>query len=185
VDTRTDFEIIQAVLNGNQEPFSELVNRYTNLVFSIIRRQTRDYDEAHDLSQEIFLKVYRNLGKYTPEFKFSTWIMKITSNHIIDNHRRKRFETVSYEEYTEGGGYLSGEAIPSPEAEVIQRDQARRISKIVDGLPESYKIPIMLYHQQGLSYQSISEKTGEPLSKVKNRIFRGRKMLKTLLDAEV
>ncbi|MDR0272062.1 MAG: sigma-70 family RNA polymerase sigma factor [Clostridiales bacterium] len=182
---KTDYELIQMCLADDTECFEELVNRYKNLVYSIILRQTRDSEEANDLSQDVFLKVYKNLDKYTPEFKFSTWVMRITSNHIIDMHRKKKFETISYEEYSESGGRVSATAL-SPEAEFIKRDQTERISKIVSELPEMYKIPVVLYHQQGMSYQEISEKIGEPLSKIKNRIFRGRKMLKTMLaDAEV
>jgi RNA polymerase sigma-70 factor (ECF subfamily) len=181
----TDFELIQACLGGDEECFAELVNRYKNLVYSIILRQTKNSEEANDLSQDVFLKVYKNLEKYTPEFKFSTWIMRITGNHIIDMHRKKKFETVSYEEYTEGGGRISATAA-SPETEYLKRDQTERISKIVSELPEMYKVPVILYHQQGMSYSEISEKIGEPLSKIKNRIFRGRKMLKTMLtEAEV
>jgi len=94
-DTRTDMELIEACLSGDQECFTELVNRYKNLVYSIILRMTKDNDEASDLAQDVFLKVYRNLKSYTPQFRFSTWIMRITSNHIIDHHRKKRLETVS------------------------------------------------------------------------------------------
>lgn len=177
-DSRTDYELIEACLAGDQECFAELVNRYKNLVYSIILRQTRDREEASDLSQDVFLKVYKNLAKYSTEFKFSTWIMRITSNHIIDMHRKKKFETVSYEKYAENGGLVG--AVASPEAEFIKRDQTEQLNKIVSRLPEIYKTPVVLYHQQGMSYQEISEKTGEPLSKIKNRILRGRKMLKTL-----
>lgn len=184
MDTRTDYEVIEACLAGDQESFSELVNRYKNLVYSIILRQTRDSEEANDLSQDVFLKVYRNLASYTPEYKFSTWVMRITSNHIIDMHRKKKFETVSYEEYADGGDRVA--MANSPEAEYIKRDQTARINKIVADLPDMYKIPVVLYHQQDMSYQEIAEKIGEPLSKIKNRIFRGRKMLKTMLaDSEV
>jgi len=180
----TDYEIIQACLNGNSEAFSELVERYKNLVYSIILRQTRDAEEANDISQEIFLKVYRNLDKYSPEYKFSTWIMRITSNYIIDTRRRKKFETVSYEEYAENGGTLK--TSQSPETEYLKREQTERIEKIVESLPEMYKIPVVLYHENGMSYNEIADKIGEPLSKIKNRIFRGRKMLKSLLvDSEV
>ena len=183
MENKTDFEIIQACLNGDTECFAELVGRYKNLVYSIILRQTRDNEEANDLSQEVFLKVYKNLKSYSPEFKFSTWVMRITSNHIIDMHRRKKFETVSYEELAESGGNFA-ETAASPETEYIKHDQTRRINKIVSMLPEMYKIPVVLYHQQGLSYQEIAEKIGEPLSKIKNRIFRGRKMLKTMFAGE-
>jgi RNA polymerase sigma-70 factor (ECF subfamily) len=173
---KTDYELIQDCLNGETESFGELVERYKNLVYSIILRQTKDPEEANDLSQDVFLKVYRNLDKYSREFKFSTWIMRITGNHIIDVYRKKKFETVTFDEYSE-----SGESEMSPETEYIRREQQARIGKIVAGLPEMYKVPVVLYHRDGLSYNEIAEKIGEPLSKIKNRIFRGRKMLKTLL----
>ena len=179
-DTRTDMELIEACLDGDQECFTELVNRYKNLVYSIILRMTKDNDEASDLAQDIFLKVYRNLKSYTPQFRFSTWIMRITSNHIIDHHRKKRLETVSLEAHMTDTGF-SGGTVASPETLYIKQEQTERINKIVSGLPEMYKIPVVLYHQEGLSYQEISDRTGEPLSKVKNRIFRGRKLLKGLL----
>jgi len=183
-DARTDMQLIEACLDGDQECFTELVDRYKNLVYSIILRQTRDSEEANDLAQDVFLKVYKNLASYTPAFKFSTWIMRITGNHIIDKHRKRKLDTVSYEEYTEAGSTESATA-PSPETEFIRREQTERIAKIVAELPEMYKIPVVLYHQHELSYQEISDKINEPLSKVKNRIFRGRKMLKALLaDSE-
>jgi len=73
----------------------------------------------------------------------------------------------------------------SPEAIYLMREQTERINKIVSELPEMYKVPVVLYHQQGLSYQEISDIIGEPLSKVKNRIFRGRKLLKNNLLSSV
>ena len=179
-DIRTDMQLIEACLNGDKECFSEIVNRYKNLVYSIILRQARDDEDPNDIAQDVFLKIYKNLDSYTPAFKFSTWVMRITGNHIIDLYRRKKIEAVSYEEYTESGSDIVA-ATRSPEAEYLRREQALRINKIVAELPEIYKIPVVMYHMEGLSYLEISEKTGEPLSKVKNRIFRGRKLLKALL----
>jgi RNA polymerase sigma-70 factor (ECF subfamily) len=66
----------------------------------------------------------------------------------------------------------------SPESEYVKKEQREMLNEVVSKLPDMYKIPIVLYHQQGLSYQEISDVIEEPLSKVKNRIFRGRKMLK-------
>jgi len=179
MDTRTDLEIINDCLSGNKDSFAEIVNRYKNLVYSIILRQTRNSDDANDLAQDVFLKAYKNLKSYTPEFKFSTWIMRITSNHIIDQHRKKKLDSVSYETYTEEGGVPG--VTRSLEDEYLQEEETARINKILSGLPEIYRVPVVLYHHKGLSYLEIAEKTGEPISKVKNRIFRGRKMLKNLL----
>jgi RNA polymerase sigma-70 factor (ECF subfamily) len=113
--------------------------------------------------------------------------MRITSNHIIDQHRKRRLETVSLEALMgeSGGtiptGHTSSGDTRSPETVYLMREQTERINKIVEALPEMYKVPVVLYHQQGLSYQEISDIIGEPLSKVKNRIFRGRKLLKSSL----
>jgi len=180
-DIRTDFELITDCLDGDQEAFTELVNRYKNLVYSIILRQIKDSEEASDLAQDVFLKIYRNLASYTPEFKFSTWVMRITGNHIIDQHRKKKLDTVSYEATTEEMGIGIAGTTPSPEAAYLKQEESERIAKIVAMLPEMYRTPVVMYHQNGLSYQEIADKTSEPLSKVKNRIFRGRKMLKDLL----
>ena len=169
----TDYEIIQACVNGDKNCFSELVTRYKNLVYSIILRMTNDREEANDLAQEVFIKVYRNLDKYYPDFKFSTWIIRITTNHVIDYRRKKKQETTPLDEidYEMSSGQ-------SPEAEYIEKEAAETLKGVVESLPDMYKIPIVLYHQQGLSYQEIADIIEEPLSKVKNRIFRGRRMLK-------
>lgn len=172
----SDYEIIKICINGDKEIFSELVSRYKNLVYSIILKMTADGEEANDLAQEVFIKIYKNLDKYFPDYKFSTWIIRITTNHVIDYRRKKKQETVPFEEvdYEISSG-------SSPEEIYIKKEQKEMLEELVGSLPEMYKIPIVLYHRQGLSYQEIADVINEPLSKVKNRIFRGRKMLKESL----
>lgn len=169
----TDYELITRCINGQNEYFEELVTRYKNLVYSIILRMTKNHDEAADLAQDVFVKVYKSLDKYFPEYKFSTWIMRITTNHIIDCRRKKRQIETSLDE----AGQIHSNT-PSPEDAVIAKESRETMTRLINALPDMYKIPIVLYHQHGLSYQEISEIIGEPLSKVKNRIFRGRRLLK-------
>jgi len=168
----TDVELIDACLNGQQDGFAELVNRYKNLVYSIILRMTKS--EANDLAQDVFLKMYKNLRSYSPEFKFSTWVMKITSNHIIDYRRKTKLESLPLD----AAAVIATAPEDAPEAAVLRIEEQQRVRKIVEDLPSMYRIPIVLYHQKGMTYHEIAEKIGEPLSKVKNRIFRGRKLLK-------
>lgn len=169
----TDYEIIQACLSEDNSYFEELVIRYKNLVYSVVLRMINDAEEANDLAQEIFVKIYKNLSRYYPDFKFSTWIIRISTNHVIDYRRKKRQETVPLEdmEYELNTG-------DSPESLYLKKEQSLQLNKVVEELPDMYKVPILLYHQQGLSYQEIAQVIDVPLSKVKNRIFRGRKMLK-------
>lgn len=173
VNAVSDYDLIQMCINDDMNYFSELVSRYKNLVYSVILRMVNDKEEANDLAQEVFIKVYKNLHKYYPEFKFSTWIIRITTNHVIDYRRKKKQESVPIEDVE---FELSSE--DSPESVYISKERKNNLNELLNALPDMYKIPIVLYHKEGLSYQEISEIIQEPLSKVKNRIFRGRKMLK-------
>jgi len=174
----TDFELIQSCLDGNNHSFTELVHRYKNLVYSIILRMVTDREEANDLAQDVFVKIYRNLDKYYPDYKLSTWIIRITTNHVIDYRRKKKQELVPLDDVS---FEVAAPAEESPEEKVIKAERTQQLAKVINELPDMYKLPIVLYHQQGLSYQEIADVIHEPLSKVKNRIFRGRKMLKDTL----
>jgi len=171
-----DYDLVLACVEGDKDAFGELLGRYKNLVYSVVLRMVSDREEANDLAQEVFIKLYRNLEKYQPEYRFSTWTIRVATNHVIDYRRKKRQDTVSFEDAGDVADYAD-----TPEAAYIAKEQSRMLRDLIDGLPDMYKVPIVLYHQQGLSYQEISEITDEPLSKVKNRIFRGRKMLKESL----
>ena len=171
--TKEDYDVIQLCLQGNQEAFTELVGRYKNLVYSVILRMVNDHEEANDLAQEVFIKVYKYLDRYSPEYKFSTWIMRITTNLVIDYRRKKKQETVSIDDME-----VEPTSYDTPEGSYLEKEQNNLVNTAIKALPDMYRIPIILYHHQGLSYQEIGDIIGEPLSKVKNRIFRGRKMLK-------
>jgi len=173
----TDYEMITQILNGNKDLFAELVRRYKNLVYSVVVRMVASRDEADDLAQEVFIKVYRNLDKYYPDYKVSTWIIRITTNHVIDYRRKNRLETQAIEDMEYEEVHWSGPET-SPEAEFLKKELKEMLDNLVSSLPDMYRVPIMLYHEQGLSYQEIADIIEQPLSKVKNRIFRGRKMLK-------
>ena len=173
----SDFDIIKECLKGDNSYFEEIVKRYKNLVYSIVLRMVNEHEEANDLAQEVFIKLYKNLDKYYPEYKFSTWVIRITTNHVIDYRRKKKQEVISIESLEQE---LS--TTDSPEYIALQNEQKKMLERFVQELPEMYRLPIVLYHQQGLSYQEIAEVIEEPLSKVKNRIFRGRKMLKDSLS---
>ena len=172
-----DFELINKILSGDNDAFSEIVTRYKNLVYSVILRMINDYEEANDISQEVFIKVYKNLAKYQPEYKFSTWIMRITTNHVIDYLRKRKQETVNIEDVDYE---LSSSS--NPEREYLEKEQSEIFAKAIGKLPEMYRLPIVLYHIKRFSYQEIADMLNIPLSKVKNRIFRGRRLLKDILE---
>ena len=170
---KEDYELVKETLAGDENAFAELVSRYKNFLYSIILRMVNNPWESADLAQEVFIKVYKNLNKYQPEFKFSTWIMKIATNHVIDYRRKKKQDLISLDDMV-----YDPPDFDTPEKEYVKKEESAEINKALASLPDMYRIPIVLYHKQGLSYQEIADTLGEPLSKVKNRIFRGRKMLK-------
>ncbi|MEA4816440.1 MAG: sigma-70 family RNA polymerase sigma factor [Lachnospiraceae bacterium] len=175
---KEDYELVQETLAGDENAFAELVLRYKNLVYSIILRMVNNSWESADLAQEVFIKIYKNLAKYQPEFKFSTWIIKIATNHVIDYRRKKKQELISLDDMI-----YDPPDYDTPEREYMDKEESLEINNALNSLPDMYRIPIVLYHKQGMAYQEIADAMGEPLSKVKNRIFRGRKMLKDYILA--
>lgn len=178
LENYTDLEIIELCLKEDGNYFEEIIRRYKNLVYSIVNRMVTNSEDVNDLSQEIFIKIYKNLEKYSDEFKLSTWIMRISTNHVIDFRRKQKFQQVSFDAIE----YDASDDI-TPETSFITNENKEGLNKVLNELPEMYREPIVLYHQKDMSYKEISDVLNEPLSKVKNRIFRGRKLLKEKIES--
>ncbi|NLY43700.1 MAG: sigma-70 family RNA polymerase sigma factor [Clostridiaceae bacterium] len=172
----TDYEIIRQCLKGNKDAFAEIVTRYKKLVYTIVLRMINDKEEANDVAQEVFIKLYRSLDRYDPRYKFSTWAVKITSNYCLDILRKKKVETTSVDDMIYEPGHND-----SPESAYLKLEQKKRIEEAINSLPDKYKLPIILFHQHGYSYEEICEILDEPLSIVKNRLHRARHMLREKL----
>lgn len=176
---KTDYELVQDCIQGDSGAFEQLLERYKNLVYSVVLRMVNDSEDANDLAQEVFIKTYKNLNRYSPEFKFSTWIIKIATNTVIDFRRKKKPDSIDIDEMV----YEPADK-DTPELNYVQNEGKRALSNAIEKLPDMYKVPIVLYHIEDMSYQEISDILGVSLSKVKNRIFRGRKILKDIIVSE-
>jgi RNA polymerase sigma factor, sigma-70 family len=174
---RTDYELVRECLDGNTESFSQLVTRYKKLVYSVVGRFTRDTEEAEDMSQEVLIKIYKSLGKYNPEFKFSTWTVKVATNICLDFVRKKKVNSISIDEYD---SEITDDS--TPEDMLLKKEKVLFVRNAIDSLPEIYRTPIVLYHHKGMSYKEIAVALGKPISIVKNRIFRARITLKESLS---
>lgn len=172
----TDFELVQSCLAGRQECFEELVARYKKLVYNIVYNFINDREEVSDISQEVFIRIYRSLDRYNPEYKFSTWAAKISTNLCLDILRKKKLDCKPLEDY-EGMASSSD----TPESRCINRERSEQIKKAITDLPEKYRVPIILFHQNGLSYEEMTTVLNEPMTIIKNRLFRARHMLKDKL----
>jgi len=175
-DKRSDEELLKESEN-DEGCFSRLVERWWNKIFSFILFKIKNYDEAKELTQEVFLKIYLNLENFDPSFKFSTWAFKIAQNLSIDHLRKKHF---LFSELSDQSAISSN----TPLQNLLKTEKDKKIWETVDKLPQEYKEVIILRHLQELSYDEIAKILNLKLGTVKNRIFKGRKMLADLLGEE-
>lgn len=185
-EPRTDEELVAEVLEGRQEVFTDLVRRYQNRLANFLFRMVRDHDEALDLAQEVFLKVYNALDRFDPRYRFSTWLFRIAQNLAIDEIRKKRIQWVSLQrtdgEKGEEFEWEIEDDQPDPYRNLRNQERGRAIHEQISELPWEYRELVELRHYAELSYDEIASMKQMPLGTVKNKLFRGRQMLKAKLE---
>lgn len=185
----SDEDLVRATLAGRQEAFGELVERYQSRLVNFLFRIVRNADEAHDLAQEVFVKVYQALDRFDPRYRFSTWIFRVAQNAAIDLVRRRRYRMVSLGPQDDGGEDARPDRElpandPGAEAGLVERETAGQVREAITRLPWEYRELILLRHYGELSYDEIAEAKGMPLGTVKNKLFRARQLLRALLGGE-
>lgn len=178
----TDLELIASAIRGAEDGFEALVRRYQRPITGYIFRMLGDYEASLDVSQEVFIKVYNSLSRYSSDYKFSTWIYRIAHNAAIDHMRRNSVSPQSLETENADGTYqLQIESPnPTPEQDRERSEWRTEIENVVKRLPAAYRELILLRHSQDLSYDEIADVTGLPLGTVKNRLFRAREMMRVI-----
>jgi RNA polymerase sigma-70 factor (ECF subfamily) len=183
-----DIQLITRARSGDEMAFRALLGKYERAVYSICLRMIRNRDEAADLAQESFVKVFSMLDRYNPSYAFSSWLFKITSNLCIDHLRKRRIETFAMDEPIDGekGEIQRQYQAPDldPEQEYIRKEKMQRLVEAIENLPPHYRIMLVLRHQENLSYEQIAESLDIPLGTVKARIHRAREMLKASLKGK-
>lgn len=178
----TDGELIATAISGREESFEELVRRYQRPIINYVYRMLNNYDASLDVTQEVFIKVYNSLARYSSDYKFSTWLYRIAHNAAIDYMRRNSVNQQSLETENADGSYqLQIESTnPNPEQMRERSEWRTEIEAVVRCLPAVYRELILLRHGQDLSYDEIAEITNLPLGTVKNRLFRAREMMREI-----
>ena len=178
----SDLELIALAIKGGEDSFEALVKRYQRPIAGYIFRMLGDYEASLDVSQEVFIKVYNSLTRYSSEYKFSTWLYRIAHNAAIDHMRRNSVNPQSLETENADGTYqLQIECSkPTPEQDQERSEWRTEIEAVVKRLPAAYRELILLRHSQDLSYDEIASVTGLPLGTVKNRLFRAREMMREI-----
>jgi RNA polymerase sigma-70 factor (ECF subfamily) len=182
IKSLTDGELIQTAIRGREDGFEELVRRYQRPITGYVYRMLNNYDASLDVTQEVFIKVYNSLERYSSEYKFSTWLYRIAHNAAIDYMRRNSVNQQSIETENADGTYqLQIESSqPNPEQERERSEWRKEIETVIKCLPQVYRELILLRHAQDLSYDEIAEITNLPLGTVKNRLFRAREMMREI-----
>lgn len=173
MNEKTDNDLVNEILEGKTENFKELILRYQKPVFNLVIKMVRNYDEAKDITQNIFIKAYYNLSTYNFNHKFFSWLYRIGVNESLNfiNNRKQ------YDEFYEE----NFKSDKSP-AEILEKnEESVKIQNAIEMLKEEYRTLIILKHFQELSYEEIAEVVNIPVNKVKSRLFTARNLLKEII----
>lgn len=161
-------QLVRQATGGDLDAFEELVRRMQRRVYGFAVQHLRDLDEAHDLTQEIFVKLYRNLARYDSTRPFEPWFWKLAANTTI-NYRRKR---------------VPAPADPEPDAAGPSIDAVQHDPVLVDALSQldpTYRLPILLHYYADLSLEQVAASLGVTVPAVKSRLHRARALLRNSL----
>ncbi|BAD39166.1 RNA polymerase ECF-type sigma factor [Symbiobacterium thermophilum IAM 14863] len=175
-----------AAQQGDMDAFAALVERHKGRVYRTLYQVVGDAADAQDLAQEVFVKVFRNLGSYRGDAAFTTWLHRVTLNVAFDwlRARKRRPLTVPLEPPPGEEEHRQAD-LPSPEAGpeelTLREERRRRLRDAIDRLSPDYKEVVLLYHFYHLSYQQIADRLGVPVRTVETRLYRARANLKRML----
>ncbi|QYO62957.1 RNA polymerase sigma factor [Leptolyngbya sp. 7M] len=187
----SDHALIEATKNGDDDAFSEIVGRYKSPITNYLYRFLNDYEEAVDLAQETFVRVYFAIERYHTKFAFSTYIYRIATNLAISEIRKRKrrkllsLTGLSMSDPDEMAEFQPRDERPLPEEELIEDERARMIAKAIYSLPLRYKAPIILRDIEGLSYEEVAAVMELGLGTTKSRISRARGLLREKLDGQI
>ena len=170
--------LIEAAKSGDQEAFRHIVERYQGAVYNLAYRMLGTPEEAEDAAQEIFVRIYRQLGRYDPERKFSTWTLAIATNFCIDQLRRRRMQLVPLETIIPWARTRDS----GPEGEALSSESRDEMQRLLKRLPEKYRAPLVLRYWEDLSCAEIAEILDVPEGTIKTQIHRARKQLGKMLE---
>ncbi len=187
----SDHELIAAAKAGDDDAFAQIVSRYKNAITNFLYRYLNDYEEAVDLAQETFVRVYFAIDRYHTEFAFSTYIYRIATNLAISEVRkRKRRRVLSLTGLFQSGDDETAEFQPPDQRKLVnaalEEDERNVIiAKAIEALPPKYRLPIVLRDVEGRSYEEVAAILELGLGTTKSRISRGRGLLKEKLKDHI
>ena len=166
--------VIQRCLAGDQDAWAAIVRQHWRKVFNIAYKFTGKHDEAEDLTQDVFLKIFKSLNTFDRRANFQTWLVSVSRNLCIDHYRSVRKERETIDRDVDPGELTPAAQTTSPFAALEQRDRVELLKRALDQLPPTLRSAVLLRDIQELSYQEIADRLHLPEGTVKSRINRGR-----------
>jgi RNA polymerase sigma-70 factor, ECF subfamily len=187
----TDNRLVSEFIAGNDAAFTQLVTRYKDALTNYLNMMVGDYDIAVDLCQETFLRVYRNISRYSNLYQFSTWVYRIATNLAIDEMRyRKRRGRVFYRNVW-GQRQPPDDSKPEfeiadsrrdPRDEILHKESNRVLEDAIRSLPEKYRTAFLMKEVQELPYETIAKVLNCSAGTIKSRLHRARELLQRKLE---
>jgi RNA polymerase sigma factor (sigma-70 family) len=172
-------ELISRILGGNLDAFKLLVRQHERLVTSMIKRVVGNEEDAEDISQEVFIKVFKKLSSFKFEAKLSTWIASIAYMTALYHVRQVSGKAAVALDITDVEN--EHRTTENPENILVQKNASEYIQQQISKLPLPYRTVLTLYHLNELTYKEIEQITGMPEGTIKSYLFRARKLLKDKL----
>ena len=179
-----DFLLVQKARSGDQKAYAELLGRYRDAIYFMLLKMVNNPSDAEDLTIEAFGKAFKNIGQYTPNFAFSTWLFKIATNNCIDFIRKKRAATISLDQSNDDPETTTvtiQSDTPDPEAHMINSQKIKLLREVVNKLKPRYRTLVELRYFKEYSYEEISQELELPIGTVKAQLFRARELLFNIL----
>jgi RNA polymerase sigma-70 factor (ECF subfamily) len=166
--------LVYKCLSGDELAWDAIVQRYRRKVFNVAYKFVGRHEEAEDLTQEIFLKVFKSLGTFDRRANFQTWLISVSRNLCIDHYRKVRQERLTIDRRVDPGELSPASQEPGPISALEQQDRVSLLREALSALPESLRTAVLMRDIQELSYHEIAERLRLPEGTVKSRINRGR-----------
>ncbi len=176
--------LVQQAQGGNKAALSSLIGQTEQRVFNLAYRILQNRQEAEDLCQEIFLRMWRALPEFRGESKFTTWLHTIATNACLNRRRKLRRELTAQTETDEELEHLIADSSTEPSREGLGRDEREQLWAEVNKLPAKYVLVLTLFYQQQLSYEEIARILDLPLGTVKAQLSRARRALAASLSKD-
>jgi RNA polymerase sigma-70 factor, ECF subfamily len=174
---------IENAKKGDQVAFTFLLDRFWNEVYGFMLKRTENETDAEDITIETFSKAFDKIATYNSEYQFNTWLIAIAKNVHIDMLRKKKSSLfVEISDNDDRQAYNVADSSPTAEDELITEQNLSRLLLFIKELKPHYQEVIQLRYFQEMSYQEISEQLNEPLSNVKIKLLRAKKLLAEIIE---